>query len=90
MKKLIKALEQVDFEDIGSVNRVLRGIRSDILYFNRIKKRYVVDDICNILTNYLSTNQYELYQNQENSYSRQKFYQELIRLNKMCNELSWG
>lgn len=87
MNKLIQALDRVDLENVGKVNRTIGSVRSDILYFARTGKKRGVRDIGNVLTNYLSINQSQFNQNQAMRLGKRRFFEGLKSLVRLCNEL---
>jgi predicted translin family RNA/ssDNA-binding protein len=80
MNKLIEAIENIDVDKISEVNKLLRNIHSDILYFHRIKNVKELRSLADLL---YSINSNEV----DQSWSKRKYYKELKNLGNVCRSL---
>jgi hypothetical protein len=83
MKKLNDALDNVDVKSVWQVNKLLRNLHSDALYFKRIGRLQEVDRLAQVLANFVSINQTGLYHN----LGKQRYIKGLESIIQLCKTL---
>lgn len=83
MNKLIQAIEKVDVENVNEVNKLLRNIHIDALYFRRTGNLRELRLLADTLSYFASINSIEVNQ----SWVKQKYRKGLGSLAKLCKEL---
>ena len=87
MNKLTKSLDNIDVEDIWKVNRVLKNIHSDIMFFSKLNRKKDIHFIKSVLIKYLSINENQFHQEQDLHNSKHRLCKELRSLIRFCDEV---